>query len=180
MLNIQLARKYSRAIFEIAQEEDKLVEYGKELDAAREGLESVPQAIEFLSNPQVEPKVKKDLLKKCFEKELSQNVYHFLMLLVDKHRFALLPAITEEYRALSNEARGILIADVTTASAATKKQQKAIAEKLEKVTGKKVELRLHENKALIGGVVVQIGDRRIDGSVAGRLATLKKQLLANE
>lgn len=48
------------------------------------------------------------------------------------------------------------------------------------MTGKKVELRLHENEALIGGVVVQIGDRRIDGSVAGRLATLKKQLLANE
>lgn len=102
------------------------MEYGKELDAAREGLESVPQAIEFLSNPQVEPKVKKDLLKKCFEKELSRNVYHFLLLLVDKHRFALLPAITEEYRALSNEARGILIADVTTASAATKKQQKLL------------------------------------------------------
>ena len=82
MLNIQLARKYSRAIFEIAQEEDKLVEYGKELDAARKGLESVPQAIEFRSNPQVEPKVKKDLLKKCFKQELSQNVYHFLLLLV--------------------------------------------------------------------------------------------------
>ena len=107
-------------------------------------------------------------------------MYHFLLLLVDKHRFVLFPAIVDEYRALSNEARGILIADVTTASAASKKQQKAIADKLEQVTGKKVELRLHEDKSLIGGVVVKIGDRRIDGSVAGRLEMMKRKLLANE
>ena len=69
---------------------------------------------------------------------------------------------------------------MTTASAASKKQQKAIADKLEQVTGKKVELRLHEDKSLIGGVVVKIGDRRIDGSVAGRLETMKRKLLANE
>lgn len=180
MLNLQLVRKYAKAIFEIAQEEGKLVEYGDELKAAREGIESVPQAIEFFSNPQIDPKLKKELLQKCFKKELSKDVYHFLLLLVDKHRFVLFPAIVDEYRALSNEARGILIADVTTASAASKKQQKAIADKLEQVTGKKVELRLHEDKPLIGGVVVKIGDRRIDGSVAGRLETMKRKLLANE
>ena len=171
MLNLQLVRKYAKAIFEIAQEEGKLVEYGDELKAAREGIESVPQAMEFFSNPQVDPKQKK---------ELSKDVYHFLLLLVDKHRFVLFPAIVDEYRALSNEARGILIADVTTATAASKKQQKAIADKLEQITGKKVELRLHEDKSLIGGVVVKIGDRRIDGSVAGRLETMKRKLLANE
>ena len=59
-------------------------------------------------------------------------------------------------------------------------QQKAIADRLEQVTGKKVELRLHEDKSLIGGVVVKIGDRRIDGSVAGRLEMMKRKLLANE
>ena len=171
MLNLQLVRKYAKAIFEIAQEEDKLVEYGDELKAARKGIASVPQAMEFFSNPQIDPKLKK---------ELSKNVYHFLLLLVDKHRFVLFPAIVDEYRALSNEARGILIADVTTVAPASKKQQKAIADRLEQVTGKKVELRLHEDKSLIGGVVVKIGDRRIDGSVAGRLEMMKRKLLANE
>ena len=100
MLNLQLVRKYAKAIFEIAQEEGKLVEYGDELKAAREGIESVPQAIEFFSNPQVDPKLKKALLQKCFKKELSKDVYHFLLLLVDKHRFVLFPAIVDENRAL--------------------------------------------------------------------------------
>lgn len=177
MLNVQLARKYSNAIFEIAQEEGKLEAYGEELKSVREGLESVPQAIAFLTNPQIETKTKKDLLKKLFDGELSRNVYHFLLLLVDKHRFALIGAIEDEYRALSNKARGILIADVTTASPASAAQQKRIREKLAQVTGKKVELRLHENAALIGGAVVKIGDRRIDGSVTGRLETMRKELL---
>ena len=126
MLNLQLARKYSRAIFEIAQEEDKLVEYGKELADVRAGLDSVPEAAAFLSNPQVETKAKKELLAKMFAGELSANVSNFLMLLVDKRRIALLAAIEDEYRGLSNEARGILIADVTTAEPAGEAQQQAI------------------------------------------------------
>ena len=180
MLNLQLARKYSRAIFEIAQEEDKLVEYGRELAGVQADIGSVPAAMSFLTNPQVETKAKKELLAKLFADELSKNAYSFLMLLVDKRRFALLEAITEDYQMLSNQARGILIADVTTAEPASAEQQDKIREKLAQVTGKKVELRLHENKGLIGGVVVKIGDRRIDGSVAGRLETLKKELLANK
>ena len=180
MLNVQLARKYSCAIFEIAQEEDKLVEYGRELADVRKGIGSVPAAVAFLSNPQVETKAKKELIQKLFEGELSANVYNFLMLLVDKRRIGLLDAIEKIYRELSNEARGILIADVTTSEPAGKAQQAAIKAKLAQVTGKKVELRLHEDKSILGGVVVKIGDRRIDGSVAGRLETLKKELLANK
>ena len=179
MLNLQLARKYSTAIFEIAQEEDKLVEYGRELADVRSGLATVPAATAFLSNPQVETKAKKELIQKLFEGELSANVYNFLMLLVDKRRIALFEAIEDSYRELSYEARGILIADVTTAAPVDDAQASSIKTKLESITGKQVELRLHEDKDIIGGVVVKIGDRRIDGSVAGRLESLKKELLAN-
>jgi F-type H+-transporting ATPase subunit delta len=180
MLNLQLARKYSRAIFEIAQEEDKLVPYGKELADIRAGLDSVPAAMAFLTNPVVETKAKKDLLTKLFQGEVSEDIYHFLLLLVDKRRIGLIDAIEEQYRAMSNKARGIVIADVTTAGKASEEQQKKIQSRLAEVTGKTVELRLHENPALIGGVVVKIGDRRIDGSIAGRLETLKKELLASK
>lgn len=180
MLNLQLAHKYSGAIFEIAQEEGKLVEYGKEIDGVRKDFDSVPAVMAFLTNPQIATKDKHDLIRKLYQGELSKNMYNFLLLLVDKHRLALFPAIAAQYHARSNEARGILIADVTTAIPATAAQQKQIADKLAKVTGKTIELRLHEDKKLIGGVVVKIGDRRIDGSVAGRLSALKKELLANK
>lgn len=180
MLNIQLARKYSTAIFEIAQEEQKLGEYGKELAQVCEELFSVPGAREFFQNPQVQPKAKKELITKLFAQELSTVIYHFLMLLVDKRRIALLEAIEEGYRALSNKARGIVIADVTTAGEMAAAQQESLREKLASVTGKKVQLRMHTDESLIGGVVVKIGDKRIDGSVQGRLAALSKELMANK
>ena len=180
MLNLQLAHKYSRAIFELAQEEGKLAQYGKELLQVKKDLEAVPAAVSFFANPQVERKAKKELVKKMYEGELSQSIYHFLLLLVDKRRFALLSVIAEQFREMANAAQGIVIADVTTAQPATEAQQKKIAAKLEAVTGKKVELRLHENAALLGGVVVKIGDRRIDGSVAGRLQALQKELLTSK
>ena len=103
-----------------------------------------------------------------------------MLLLIDKRRITLLADIEEEFSKLSNEAQGILIADVTTAEPASADQQQKIADRLADLTGKQVKLRLHEDEKLIGGVVVKIGDRRIDGSVAGRLETLKKELLASK
>lgn len=179
MLNVQLARKYSTALFELALEEKKLVEYGEELAGAVDALKAAPGAIAFLANPQVETKTKKDLITKCFKGEVMPNMFNFLMLLVDKRRIALLEAIEEDFHRQSNEERGIVVADVTTAGVASAAQKDAIAKKLAAVTGKTVELRMHEDASIIGGVVVKIGDRRIDGSVAGRLDALKRELLSN-
>ncbi|MDY4414989.1 ATP synthase F1 subunit delta, partial [Selenomonas sp.] len=115
MLNLQLARKYSRAIFELAQDEGKLVPYGEELASVLKDLNSVPGVWGYFSNPELSRDDKKALVKKMYDGELSTDVYHFLLLLVDKRRMTLLPAIVEQYEALSNEARHIIVADVTTA-----------------------------------------------------------------
>lgn len=179
MLNLQLARKYSKAIFEIAQEEGKLEAYGEELAKVRKDLFQAPEIRAYFQNPLIQPKAKKDLLSKCFEGELSTIVYNFLLLLVDKRRIGILDAIEEEFRSLSNRARGIVIADVTTAAPLGTTQQAQLSEKLASVTGKTIQLRMHEDDGIIGGMVVKIGDRRIDGSVTGRLESLRKELMAN-
>ncbi|MBR1859153.1 MAG: ATP synthase F1 subunit delta [Selenomonadaceae bacterium] len=177
MLNLQLALKYSTAIFEIAKEENKLVPYGEELAEIRENLFQIPQVRAFFQNPQIQPEAKKELLTKCFKGEVSPVIFNFLMLLVDKRRIGIFDAIEEEYRRLSNRARGIIIADVTTARGISKQQQSQLQKKLASITNKKVQLRLHENKEIIGGVIVKIGDKRIDGSVAGKLESMRQQLM---
>ena len=176
MLNLQLARKYSRAIFELAQDEGKLVPYGEELAGVYKDLESVPGIWGYFSNPELQRSDKKALIKKLFEGELSEDVYHFLLLLVDKRRMSLFPAIVSQYEELSNEARHIVVADVTTARPLSKTQK----DKLEVVTGKTVKVRLHEDPKIIGGVIVRIGDKRIDGSVTGKLSALAGELMATK
>ena len=179
MLNLQLARKYSRAIFELAQDEGKLVPYGEELAAVLKDMNSVPGIWGYFSNPELSRADKKALVKKMFDGELSEDVYHFLLLLVDKRRMALLPAIVEQYEAFSNEARHIVVADVTTARPLSAAQQDKLEDKLEVVTGKTVKVRLHEDPKIIGGVIVRIGDKCIDGSVTGKLSALAGELMAS-
>ena len=177
MLNLQLAHKYAAAIFEIAQEEDKLDEYGKELQKVKRELFSVNGVREYFSDPRIEPTAKRELVQKAFKGDLSGVVYNFLMLLVDKRRISLIDAIEDDFRAMSNKAQGIVVADVTTAATFGDAQQKALQKKLAEVTGKKIQLRLHEDIDLIGGIVVKIGDKRIDGSVRGRLNSLTRELI---
>lgn len=179
MLNLQLARKYGAAIFEIAKEENKLEVYGKELADASHDLFSVPELKAFLTSPQVQPEAKKAVLEKIYKKEsISKMMMNFIMLLVDKRRIVLLEAISDVYQELFNKDQGIIIADVTTAFDLSSKLETKLTDKLTSVSGRKVKLRTHLNKDIIGGVIVKIGDTRIDGSVTGRLQSLKAELMA--
>ena len=167
MLNMELARKYARAIFELACEENALSAYGNDLAKA------------YLCNPNIQPEDKKSLLKEVFGDDVREMVLNFLLLLIDKRRMMVFEAISAIFVQLSNEKLGIAVADVTTVEPLSETQKAELMEKLGRVTGKEVSLREHRDPSLIGGVVVRIGDRRIDGSIKGRLAAMTAELMAN-
>ena len=173
MLNIQLASKYATAIFELAQEENKLDAYDKDLAKVRADVFAIPEAVKFFQNPLVPQQAKKDLLVRAFDKEISATVMNFLMLLVDKKRIGVFNEIYDIFTSLKNKAQGILIADVTSAFPLSKKQQDQLTRKLSTLTGRKVKVRTHKDTSILGGLIVKIGDKRIDGSAAGRLRALQ-------
>ena len=176
MLNIQLATKYSRAIFELAQEENKLDDYAKELLQVQKEIFSVPEAVKFFQNPLIPVQAKKELIAKAFQSEIGTEVLNFLMLLIDRGKIGIFNEIYEGFKGLKNQAQGILVADVVTAFPLTKIQETELTKKLNEVTGKKIEIRKHEDKGILGGITVTIGDKRIDGSARGRLSELKEEL----
>ncbi len=179
MLNIQLATKYARAIFELAQEENNLDGYDRDLAKIQADVFDIPDAVKFFQNPLVPHQAKKDLLKKALDGEISDTTMNFLMLLVDKSRIGIFSEIYEIFTGLKNQAQGILVADVTFAFPLTKTQETQLTKKLATVTGKKVKIRKHEDKSILGGLIVTIGDKRIDGSAAGRLRSLKSSMAVN-
>mgnify|MGYP000870573627 CR=1 FL=1 len=179
MLNMELGRKYAKAIFELACEDDKLKEYGADLAKVQQLYTQCPELKAYLCNPNIQPEEKKSLLREVFEGGVQEMVLNFLLLLVDKRRMMVFDAIHAIFGQLSNEKLGIAVADVTTVDALTSAQLKELTEKLERITGKQVSLREHRDPSLIGGVVVRIGDRRIDGSIKGRLAAMTAELMAN-
>ena len=176
MLNIQLANKYARAIFELAQEDNNLDQFDKDLSFVRDYIFSIPDAVAFFKNPLVPHSAKKDLLNKALNGSISDTVLNFLFLLADKNRIAIFNDIFNIFSALKFDAQGILIADVTSAFPLSNLQQSNLASKLAAVTNKKIFIRSHLNPDILGGIIVQIGDKRIDGSAAGRLKALRNSL----
>ena len=102
----------------------------------------------------------------------------FLLELAEKHREGALPAILREYVELAQEdKRNLLMADVTTAMPLTPGQEQALAEKLAAMTGRTIKIRQHVDSGILGGIVVRVGDKLLDGSLSNKLSVLQADLL---
>ena len=84
MLNMELARKYARAIFALACEDHALKEYGADLGKVQQLYHDCPELKAYLCNPNIQPEDKKSLLKEVFEGGVRETVLNFLLLLIDK------------------------------------------------------------------------------------------------
>lgn len=179
MLTAQLAKRYAKALFEVAQEEKQLDAFGTQLAELHDAISGHAELEKFINNPQVKKEAKKELVQKLFEAQLSPIVYNFLRLLIDKRRENILRGVLAEYKNLANAAQNIVPAEVTVARPLAQKQQAQLVEKLKSITGKRVVIETKVDQSIMGGVIVRIGDKLIDGSVVCQLKTLQKQLLAN-
>ena len=118
-----------------------------------------------------------DLNELASDKNLLAEA-NFLLQLAEKHRDADLPAILREYVELAKENKSNLImADVTTALPLTAGQEQALAEKLAAMTGKTIKIRQHVDSEILGGIVVRVGDKLLDGSLSHQLSVLQADLL---
>ncbi|BBB91527.1 MAG TPA: ATP synthase F1 subunit delta [Methylomusa anaerophila] len=178
MLMNQLAQRYSQAIYEIASEKNMMDQVEAQLNLVQSAIAGYSDLSTLMYHPQVPAQAKKETVNKIFANELDDFVRNFLFLLIDKRREAALPAIVREYVKLANAARNILEAEVITAKALNPEQQRTLADKISKVTCKKVVLKSHVNEEILGGVIVKIGDKLIDGSVVRQLKSLQAALLA--
>jgi F-type H+-transporting ATPase subunit delta len=179
MLENEAAQKYAQALFELGQRDDKLDLFGEQLKAVASTFNSHAELRQLMFHPQVDATVKKETLQKIFQ-DLDKFMLNFLMLLVDRRRITGIGVIWDEFRNLVNEARDIEEAEVTTAVPLTNVAQAQLQEKLAKVTGKNIVLHTKVNPSIVGGVIVRMGDRLIDGSVVRQLADIRRVLVGSK
>ena len=179
MLSNQVALKYAQAAYELAAEKNKLDLAQAQLEMVEEAVRTHGDLTNLFYHPRVPAAAKKEVLQQIFEGQMEDFINKFLFVLIDKSRETLLPAIVQEYIRLANEERNIAEAEVTTAFALSADQRAALAEKLSQVTGKTVVLKTHVDAKILGGVIVKMGDKLIDGSVQRQLRSLQTALLAN-
>lgn len=180
MLTSQLALRYAQAIYELAADKQALEEVERQLVLVEDTLANSNELAILLFHPQMPAEAKKDTVAKVFGDELADYVRNFLFLIIDKRREGALPAIIKEYRSLANQARNIAEAEITTAMPLSDAEAKSLAAKLSAVSGKNVVLKTHIDSRILGGVIVKIGDKLIDGSVLRQLDALRSALLKTE
>ncbi len=109
---------------------------------------------------------------------MSRPVLNLLGLMLRRGRIQELPRLAAEFRRLDNARQGITIATATSASPLSPDEVRAITERMEQFTGGRIELEIQVDPSLLGGLVVRVGDRLIDGSVRSRLERLRNQLVS--
>lgn len=178
MRQITIARNYAEALLELARRAEDAAGWGKLIRDVANGMEQDNKLSLFLESPKISEAQKNEVFFQALGDRVPRHFLRFLQTLVRKRRQMLIPAIATEYESLLDIHEGRVHANVTTARDMTSVDEARIADQLSRVVGKKVVPHMNLNAAIIGGVVVRIGDTVMDGSVRRRLARLKGQMLA--
>ena len=175
--NLVIAKRYAKALFNLAVEGGWIGQYGREIQDFVHLLNENPQLADAVQNPLYPQATRKGVYDAVADKVgVSPIVRSFMNLLIEKKRVQHLGEIVEYYQKLVDENANIARAQLRAASPLDEEAVQAIAETLEKMTGKKVVVEFQEDPALIGGVVAQIGDLVLDGSVRRQLLNFKESL----
>jgi len=172
-----IARNYAETLLALARKAEDLEGFGQMITEVAEAVERDSRLKRFLEAPQVATDQKSQILAKAFADRLPRVLVRFLQALVHNRRQMLIPEIALEYRNLVDEASGRVHAQVTVARAPSDADHAQLAEQLSTAMGRRVVPHIVVNPEIIGGVVVRVGDRVMDGSVRRRLATLRGRLV---
>lgn len=178
MPNEKLARRYALAIFQLASQQGAAEEVGSELRTLSEAMQENESALNFFLSPVVERDEKERVILQAFQGKTHELTLHAVLLLVRKRREALLREIVRQYAVLETQSRGLEPLTITTAKRLAPQELRKLVSELEHIYGKKFEVSEHVQPDLIGGVRILMGDRRLDGSVEGRLQELSRTLFA--
>src|SRR5271157_1608357 len=171
------ARRYSQAIFRMALQEKDLNRWQSDLRKVATLLKDNALA-SLIANPKVTGEEKLKTLSQRLG-EVNPLVIKLVLLLAAKGKLAAIDDIAEEYKAKVDNYRGIEgteIAEVTTAIPLDDEYQLKIAQRITEIVGKPILLRPKVDPAIIGGIVIRVGDKLIDGSIRSKLAALRKDL----
>jgi F-type H+-transporting ATPase subunit delta len=171
-----IARNYAEALLILARKADDATGWGGMLRQVANAISTDATLTRFLESPRIAAEAKSDVLAKALGERVPRLFLRFLQQLVKNRRQMLIPAIADEYDTLLDASAGIVHARVTVARETGEEETAMIADRLSKVVGKKVVPHVSVDPAIIGGVVVRLGDTVMDGSVRRKLAKLRRRM----
>ena len=169
------ARPYARAIYQLATESKSVDSWGDVL-ALMAAVVSDQSMRDVLDKPQLGKEQKGELMLKVLGKKANAQQQNLIRLMAENGRLKALPEVAHQFEIYRTEAEGKIDAEVISAFALSKKQEKEITEMLKSKLGREISITTSTDESLIGGVVIKAGDTIIDGSMKSQLESLALSL----
>jgi F-type H+-transporting ATPase subunit delta len=173
----EIAEVYSRALFEVAKENDALDRIRDELGEFTDELSENRDLQVFFFSPYFSSQEKKEGIRKLVE-GADEHFLNFLELLAERHRMPVLFRIRRSFDSLWAEENKLLPVSVTSAVELDESLVESIGERIKEQTGRRIDLSSRVDPDVLGGLVLQVGNMVLDASVRSRLERLRKQVAA--
>lgn len=171
------ARRYAKAIFQIAEQEHHVDEWGLRLTAVRMLL-SNREVADVLTNPTIRSDERMALITQA-PHVLDPEGTNLARLLIESNRVREIGGIEDEFQRLADESAGRVRATVTTAVELDPQVRHSVEAELSKRLGKEIRMHVVVDPRILGGLKLQYGDRLVDASVATKLQQLRRRLAAS-
>lgn len=172
----QAGNVYGQALYSLAVEENLSESILQELSVLNQGFQAEPQFLRLLSAPNVAAEERCRILDDCFRDKVHIYVLNFLKILTEKGITKVFPDCVSAYRDQYNRDHNILPVTAVTAVPLSEDQVMRLTEKLSVLTGKQAEVMNRVDPNCLGGVRLDYDGKRIDGSIASRLESVRSML----
>ena len=169
------ARRYAQAVFELALENRELEKWFDDLTLLSDSV-SNQEFLDFLSQPRVTNEEKIRVVRDALGDSVGPLALNLMSLLATKNIVHILPGITDQYQELLDAQQGIERAEAVTAIPLDDDEQRRVTEMLSAMSGRDVRLTTRVDAEILGGMIIRIDDRVMDGSTRSRLQAMRREL----
>jgi len=177
-MNKLAAQRYAVSFFELANEENCLLECFDEIMSIGNIFSQNADLVKLLASPSVAKPEKASIIDSIFGGRISQYTLNFIKLLTDKGRIDCYSGIAEHFKQLYNEQKNIQEVTAITAVPLSDSLKQKLAAKLENITGKTIVLENKVDTGVLGGIMLKMANEQLDSTVKSRLDGLRHQISA--
>ena len=172
------AHAFAKAMLELADERNQAAAVGGELSAIGQAIRDTPNLLAFFANPVIKHADRAALVEKTFIPAVSGLTASFLRLLVSKGQLAELAGTAEAYSKMVEAREGKVDVDVTVARELGAHELELVRQRISTAIKKIAVVTQRVDESIIGGIIIRVGDKLIDGSVKAQLKEIEEKMLA--
>ncbi len=174
------ALRYAKAALSLANQQNKASKINQDMNLIDNTIAENKDLQSFLNNPVFKADEKLKALDAIFSSKIDTVTSGIIKLLVKNKRLVLLPFVAKQFQILFKKSQNVASAKVITAVPLTDDLKEKVLQKIKSETNNEVTIENIVDESILGGFILQIGDKQIDASISGKLSNLRRNFENNE